>query len=85
MTMHDRTRKMAYEIVVKGRSSEVVGHDFDVSRQSAHKAALRVWREYLKTIDCPPGWTAVEVFLPPELAEKVKEMQIKALIEYLSR
>ena len=84
MNLRDRTRSMAYEILVKGRSSESVGNDFDVSRQAAHKAACRVWREFLKNMDCPPGWTYVELFLPPKLAEEVKKMQQEALMKYSS-
>jgi hypothetical protein len=47
---------MSYEILVNQKSSEEVGRKFGVTRQAAHKAALRVWRSYLESIDCPEGW-----------------------------
>lgn len=82
INMRERTRIMAYEILVNGRSSEEVARDFNLTRQAAHKSALRVWREYLKSINCPDGWTSMELVFPPELKDKVEKIQQQLLIKY---
>lgn len=83
INLSDRTRLMAYDILVNSMSSEEVGLKFGVTRQAAHKAALRVWRSYLNTIDCPDGWTSIELNIPPELKSKFENIQQQLLIKYM--
>jgi hypothetical protein len=78
----ERTRLMSYEILVNQKSSEEVGRKFGVTRQAAHKAALRVWRSYLESIDCPEGWTSIELIVPPELKERFEKIQQQLLIKH---
>lgn len=78
----ERTRLMSYEILVNQKSSEEVGRKFGVTRQAAHKASLRVWRSYLESIDCPEGWTSIELIVPPELKERFEKIQQQLLIKH---
>jgi hypothetical protein len=82
IVISERSKEMAYEILVRGISSEIVGNSLSVSRQTAHKSATRVWKKYLESINCPEGWTTIELIIPPEYKNKFKEIQQEILNKY---
>ncbi len=82
IVINDRSKKMAYEILVNGKSSELVGNSLSVSRQTAYKSATRVWKKYLESINCPEGWTTIELIIPPEFKNKFKKIQQEIFNKY---
>lgn len=84
LEIQDRVEKMAYEIIVQGRSADLTGKKFNVSRQAAHRAACVVWNKYLSSIDCPEGWVPMDLVVPFELKERFEKIQKELFKKYRS-
>ncbi len=80
--MQERARDMACAILVDGESASEVGRLYNVSRQAAHRAALKVTRLFYEEMECPDGWQIVQLKLPPELVEQVRALEREQLERY---
>lgn len=80
--MQERARDMARAILVDGESASEVGRLHDVSRQAAHRAAMKVARLFYEEMECPDGWEVVQLKLPPALAEQVRALEREQLERY---
>lgn len=69
------TLTIAREVLVDGESQTDVARKHGITRQRVHGMVSRV----LAAInEIPKGWVRLEVWLPPELADKVQGMVEKA-------
>jgi len=67
----DDTIEMARQVLVEGQSQTDVARQYGLTRQRVNLAIKQV----LTVIDdIPKGWVKLEVWLPPTLASKVRNM-----------
>lgn len=69
------TVELAREVLVDGKSQSDVARKHGLTRQRVSGMVSRVLAAANKI---PRGWEKVEVWLPPELAEKVRKMEADA-------
>lgn len=81
MTIQTKTKDMAYELLVLGKVPAIIAIKYNVTRQAVHKAGKRVFDKYLECIHCPDGWVHISICCPPGLAETIKEMHRKAVMD----
>lgn len=68
------TIDMAYAVLVNGRKQVDVARDFNRSKQTVNAAIRRVSAIFNQTIPEDEQLEFVQVWLPPDLAKRVKEM-----------
>ena len=68
------TIDMAYAVLVDGRKQVDVAKEFDRSKQTVNAAIRRVTAIFNEVIPEDEQLEFVQVWLPPELAKQVKEM-----------
>ena len=69
------TLRLAREVLVDGKSQTEVAAAYKFSRQRVNLAVQRVLKE---ANEVPPTWQLLEVWLPPELIARVREMEAEA-------
>lgn len=60
----ERSRQMAFDILVLNRRPTDAGRDHGASRQAAKKAADRVMAEYIRSGNYPSSWAVLTTALP---------------------
>lgn len=73
--LHDRSRRMAYAVLVEGVSQAEAARREGVGRETARRAVARVLREYRRALGVPPGWETLTVSVPPEAAEEIRAIE----------
>jgi hypothetical protein len=71
--LSDKALKVARAVLVDGASFDEVCQDYDTSRQLAHQWSTKVYESFR-----PAGWVTESVTLPPELMQRVREMETEA-------
>ncbi len=69
------TLTIARAVLVEGKTQTDVARENNLSRQRVHGMVSRV---QVAINNIPMGWVRLEIWLPPELADKVKDMAEKA-------
>ncbi|OIS90235.1 TrfB-related DNA-binding protein [Brucella cytisi] len=69
------TLAIAREVLVDGTPQSEVARKHGLSRQRVHGMVTRV---QAAINEIPQGWVRLEIWLPPELAQKVEDMAEKA-------
>lgn len=78
----ERNINGARAIMVDGRPQKQVAEEMGVSKATASAFVCRVWEAHIEFGTRPPGWINLNVTLPPELADVVKDMERKAREKY---
>ncbi|MFL0419578.1 TrfB-related DNA-binding protein [Sphingomonas sp. 179-I 2A4 NHS] len=69
------TLRIAREVLVDGKSQTEVAAAYKLSRQRVSLAVQRVLKEAQQV---PANWQLLEIWLPPELIARVREMEAEA-------
>lgn len=80
--LSDRVINMARAILVDGMPCTAVGKKYGVSRQSAHRAAQRIFLVHTYVMGCPKGWQIVQLKLPTALVRIVRQLEQEAVAHY---
>ena len=73
--MSERNLAAARSVLVDGLSPAVVAREYGISKQHLHGILSRVRR---RLDDVPLDWVQVDVWLPPEVAAQVRELEAQA-------
>lgn len=76
--LQDRARRLARAVLVEGLGPSEAGRREGVSHEAARQAAARVLRELRIEGGYPPGWSAVTVVVPADLAIEIRELAAAA-------
>lgn len=63
-----------YAVMVAGRSQSDVAREAGVTRKAISQGVGKAWSFHIEHGSRPSGWVSVNVALPPDLAEIVKDM-----------
>lgn len=85
MRLAQRTREMAYAVLVEGKGPTIVAERYGVTRQAADNARQRVWKQHLRRVSCPDGWVVLRVCVPRERARELRLEEERLLLEHARR
>ena len=76
--MKERNVEAIRAILVDGRSQKDVATELDVSAVAVSSMVRSAWDYHITHGTRPEGWVSVNVALPPEMAQLVREMERNA-------
>lgn len=76
--MKDRNVEAIRAILVEGRAQKDVAAELDVSAVAVSSLVRSAWDYHITHGTRPEGWVSVNVVLPPDIAQLVREMERNA-------
>lgn len=76
--MKERNVNAIREILVEGRPQKEIARELEVSAVAVSSMVRSAWEYHVTHGSRPEGWVSVNVVLPPEMAQLVREMERNA-------
>lgn len=73
--LSEHAKSVASSVLVDGLLQIEAAEQFGVSRTLVNRWVKQLYDAYLSDLDCPEGWVAATIMLPPEEMRAVREME----------
>ncbi|EJW9057436.1 hypothetical protein OC180_004389 [Salmonella enterica] len=80
--MKERNISAVYEHLVDGKKQTDIAEELGVTKKAVSQMVNKAWALHVEKGITPEGWVTMDVTLPAEMAEIVKQMELQARKNY---